>query len=52
MDIEVIRLECLKLAVGFGGQTQRQIVEDAQMLTDFIANGKSDPFHDEAKQES
>ena len=50
MDIEVIRLECLKMAIGFGAATPEQIVEHAQKLTDFIANGKSEPPRDHGQE--
>ncbi len=43
MDIEVIRLECLKLALEFGAATPQQIVKDAKTLLQFVENGKSEP---------
>jgi len=42
MDIEVIRLECLKLALEFGAATPKQIVADARGLMAFVANGKAE----------
>ena len=40
MDIEVIRPECLKLALASGGSSPEQVIKDAGLMMDFVANGK------------
>ena len=42
MDIEVMRLECLKMALGCGADTPQQIVVIAQTFMDFV-DGRGRP---------
>lgn len=49
MDIEAIRLECLKMAIecSVGPAGSKEITEYAEKLMYFVATGKSEPNHDQ-----